>query len=151
MTRTFGEWLLERRREARLSQDELAARAGVSKSYISTLERNAPHPTTGAPPQPTTETVDSLAEALGVPIPVARDAAFGTGSAVLTSPEDLPEEVSGHIRRYILAWNAASPEQRPRIHQILETLLQHIEASVHLDLSQPAPMEAKDKEKDSKG
>ena len=145
MAKTFGEWLRKRRQEARLSQDELAARAGISKSYISTLERHAPHPKTGAPPQPTFETVDALAQALGIPIPVARDAAFGTGPIILAPPEELPEEINGHLHRYLRAWIAASPEQRPRIDQMFEALLQSIEASVYFDLSsRPAPTEKKD-------
>jgi DNA-binding transcriptional regulator YiaG len=37
---TFGDWLLRNRRAQRLSQPELQARTGVSKQYISNLERN---------------------------------------------------------------------------------------------------------------
>jgi transcriptional regulator with XRE-family HTH domain len=78
---TFGEWLYETRKQSRFSQDELASRADVSKNYISRLERNEGHPTTGAPPQPSRRVVEALAGALGKPISEALQAAGYTPSA----------------------------------------------------------------------
>lgn len=62
----FGRWLYTRRREAGLSQEVLARRAGCSKNYISRLERAIRHPVTGAPPQPSRKIVEGIALALGV-------------------------------------------------------------------------------------
>jgi transcriptional regulator with XRE-family HTH domain len=70
--RTFGQWLFEKRREAGLTQPQLAESAGTSKQYVSNLERDAPHPLTGALPRPKVEIVDALARALGAPIAEAR-------------------------------------------------------------------------------
>src|ERR1700730_844835 len=71
----FPDWLSEKRKEAGLTQAELAERAGASKQYISNLERNAPHPETGAHPRPKVEIVDAIARALGAPVHQARLAA----------------------------------------------------------------------------
>lgn len=68
----FGLWLLNRRKQARLTQGQLAERAGISTSYVSTLERGAAHHLTNAPPQPKLDIVDSLARALGATINEAR-------------------------------------------------------------------------------
>ena len=54
---TFGELLRQARRAARLTQEELAARAGVSADAISVLER-------GLTRTPQQETLNLLAEAL---------------------------------------------------------------------------------------
>lgn len=49
---TFGKWLKDKRKEARMTQETLAAKARLSTSYISALERHQPHSTTDAEPQP---------------------------------------------------------------------------------------------------
>lgn len=73
--KTFGKWLAEKRKESGLTQPELARLAKTSKQYISGLERSAPHPITGALPQPTVKKVDAIAKALGAPLNEARLAA----------------------------------------------------------------------------
>lgn len=72
---SFSEWLQKKRDERRMSQESVARAAGVSKQYISNLERNAPHPITGAPPMPTLRKVDAIADALQVSRAEARMAA----------------------------------------------------------------------------
>lgn len=61
----FGQWLNQKRLEKHLTQAKLAAAAGLSTSYISTLERQAGHHITGATPQPTADAVEKIAKALG--------------------------------------------------------------------------------------
>ncbi|HXM57797.1 MAG TPA: tetratricopeptide repeat protein [Candidatus Dormibacteraeota bacterium] len=63
--RSFGELLSEHRRAARLTQEELAARAGVSSDAVSLLER-------GLRAAPRATTVTLLARALGLS-PAERD------------------------------------------------------------------------------
>ena len=63
--KSFGEWLISERKKKTWSQDDLADRAGVSKNYISRLERNLPDPRTGAQPQPSRKVVEAIAAALG--------------------------------------------------------------------------------------
>lgn len=68
----LSRWVRERRREARLSQQELAERAGCSKSYISTLERGSRHSGSGGVVRPSEVFIDNLARGLGVPRDEAR-------------------------------------------------------------------------------
>lgn len=80
---TFGKWLLDNRKAARLTQGELAKRAGISTSYVSTLEREEPHHITNAPPQPAINVVESIAQSLGVEID---DALLAAGYAPRSVP-----------------------------------------------------------------
>ncbi len=61
---TLGEIIKEYRNEHKLSQDAIAARSGLSKAYISVLERNI-NPKTGAPPVASMKTVNAIARAIG--------------------------------------------------------------------------------------
>ncbi len=61
---TLGEIIKEYRKKHKLSQDVIAARSGLSKAYISVLERNV-NPRTGAPPVPSPKTINAIATALG--------------------------------------------------------------------------------------
>lgn len=61
----FAEWLSTRRQEKGLKQRELALRAKVSESYISTIENRRPHSLTGSPLRPEPEKVIRLARAVG--------------------------------------------------------------------------------------
>lgn len=67
MVETYGQWIKQTREKLGLKGKDLAARAKVSKQYISSLERNAPHGITGAAPRPSLKVVKALAEALQVP------------------------------------------------------------------------------------
>jgi len=71
----FGERLRLWRKDAGLTQEELAKRIGKTKSHISNIERAQPHPESGAPPRPSLEVVDKLARALGRTVTEMREAA----------------------------------------------------------------------------
>lgn len=73
--KSFGVWLFDKRRDQHLTQQELARLAGCTKQYISNLERNAPHPVTGALPKVSRKKLDDIAGALGVSLSEARLAA----------------------------------------------------------------------------
>lgn len=60
MTSTLAQRVLLERRTLNWNQDELAAKANVSRSYISHIERSQI-------PNPTIDVVEALAAALGVP------------------------------------------------------------------------------------
>jgi transcriptional regulator with XRE-family HTH domain len=70
--KTFGDWLRDRREAAHLSQQEVADRAGVSKAYVSNIERNMPHSVSKALPKPTVDKVDALCKAVGASISEGR-------------------------------------------------------------------------------
>lgn len=65
MSQTFGEWLLTSRKSAKLTQEKVAERSGISKAYIGHLENARPHTTTGAKLTPSREKVIALAKAVG--------------------------------------------------------------------------------------
>lgn len=60
---TLGDMIKNYRSEHRLSQDAIASRTGLSKAYISILERNI-NPSTGRPPEPTIKTIGLIADAI---------------------------------------------------------------------------------------
>lgn len=64
MDNKAGEWLRERRRKLGLMQSDVAKRAGVSTSYISTLERGQKHSLTNATLRPDRDKVIALAKAV---------------------------------------------------------------------------------------
>ncbi len=61
---TFGKWLYQNRKDQGLTQLQVAERAGLSFSYVSTLERMQPHTLTGKKILPTRERVEALAKAV---------------------------------------------------------------------------------------
>lgn len=61
---TIGDIIKSYRAEHHISQDIIANRAGVSKAYISILERNV-NPKTGQPPVASLKTINSIAKAIG--------------------------------------------------------------------------------------
>ena len=61
----FGDWVRDHRKRLGLYQSDLAKRAGVSTSYISTIERGQKHSITGAELRPEPQKVTAIAKALG--------------------------------------------------------------------------------------
>ena len=61
---TLGDIIKEYRTESGLSQDVIADRSGLSKAYISILERNR-NPKTGEPPVVSIKTINLIARAIG--------------------------------------------------------------------------------------
>lgn len=64
MNSEFGAELKRLRKQARMSLDELATAADMSKTYLANIENNKPHPISGALPEPSREIVTKLAIAL---------------------------------------------------------------------------------------
>jgi transcriptional regulator with XRE-family HTH domain len=60
----FGDWLRRHRKALGLLQSQVASRAGVSTSYISTLERAQKHSITGADLVPDREKLAAIAKAV---------------------------------------------------------------------------------------
>lgn len=63
--KTFGDWLHRWRKRCYLSMEALGQKVGMSKQYISVLEREVPHPLTNRPVTPSREKILALAKALG--------------------------------------------------------------------------------------
>jgi len=87
---TFGDWLRAKRLEKGLSGPELERRSGVSRQYISNLERNLRSSFTNELIQPSVEKVDALAKGLGVSSTEAR---FAAGWAADTVSPELKDRI----------------------------------------------------------
>lgn len=88
----LSEWLYRSRRRAGLNQAELAQKSGLSKSYISILERGGEHPLTGKSVRPSEDVMERLAKALGVP---ADEARLVAGYAPENVAAAMPQEEAG--------------------------------------------------------
>lgn len=93
MNMTFGDSLRKWRYDARLTQEGLAKKAGVSVPYISNLERDfSANTRSGKAPRPSEELCTASAKALGVKEDEVRLAAGYAPSILYTGrPETLPE------------------------------------------------------------
>jgi transcriptional regulator with XRE-family HTH domain len=87
----FGQWLRANRVDRRFTVEGLARKAGISKQYLSVLERAPKHPLTGKAVQPSVEIVDRIAKALNIPIDEARIAAGYAPLNPATKPETVAE------------------------------------------------------------
>jgi transcriptional regulator with XRE-family HTH domain len=88
---TFGQWLIEKRAESRLTQGELAKRAGISTNYVSALERDEPNAKDGSPRRPRLDKVDAIAKALNVSVDEARLAAGYAPKTIRDKPKNVAE------------------------------------------------------------
>jgi len=91
MVISFGKWLFDKRQEKRLTQTQLGERAGISTSYISTIERAQRHSTTNAVPRPSEDTVERLATALDIDLDEARIAAGYLPKTMTIKPTNAAE------------------------------------------------------------
>jgi transcriptional regulator with XRE-family HTH domain len=81
----FSNWLIKARKEAGLTQLDLAKKAKVSRSYIGHLENMRPHSTSNALPKPNREKVVSIAKALNADVDLALSLA-GFASNIIPLP-----------------------------------------------------------------
>jgi transcriptional regulator with XRE-family HTH domain len=117
----FGEWLLAAR--GKMTQHVLADKAGVSKGYITSIEKNRK--------VPSIEVAVALAQALGRPTEEALAALAGQDSpavkkagkrrkiarAVLTDPKTLEED---ELTALYFRHKKLSPKKRAEFRRILE-------------------------------
>lgn len=87
-------WLRDHRKRKGLTLNNVAERSGMSFSYVSTLERDQPHSTTGKEVKPTREKVLALAKAVGGDIDEALLAAGYAPKTITRRPETIPELVA---------------------------------------------------------
>lgn len=90
----FGKAIREKRKEQRLTVEAAARKIGISKQYLSVLERAVPSLYTGKSIVPKLETVDSIAEALNWDSDEARLAAGYAPKTITRRPETIPELVA---------------------------------------------------------
>lgn len=118
----FGTYIKALRKRAHLSQDELSRIAGVSKSYISILERGGGASLDGSPTRPSLKVVDRLSSALSQPVGEMR------ARAGYQSEEP---KVSGfarsRFRRLFFKYQKLSSEHQAEVDQMLK----HVEEAMN--------------------
>jgi transcriptional regulator with XRE-family HTH domain len=115
-TPKFAEWLVQERNRVGLLPAHLAERANLSKQYISQLEG-------GQPIQPSKESVEKIAKALGVPLAIAFDAAgykfemekSKTETDLLNYFRDLSQEHQTLVLRIIQTVHKVEMESEPQL------------------------------------
>ena len=117
---TFGEWLRDRRKSLNMTQDDLADKADCSKSYISTLERDATHTETGEVVKPSPKMIEALAEALEASPREVYGAMYGSYSGSdepiwLAHYDEMPpserEEVDAYIEMRYRRWRRGKADE----------------------------------------
>lgn len=118
----FGDWLLYHRKAKNLSMDSLATLSGVSKNYISMIERDLPDKRTGIRPRASRNVVIALARALEIPI-----------GAVLPlagySIEEPTEVASLGEEKLVAYFRDLDSVQQEAVLAVAETLLKYKEKS----------------------
>lgn len=99
---TFGEMLKHHRVKAGLTQRDVAATAGVSKTTVSNIENDKVQSDHGLPPRPTLETIDAICAAVHADPATARLLVYppderGGTSVIVASGENarLPDTSAG--------------------------------------------------------
>jgi len=109
----FGKWLVEKRESVGLTQEEVAKKAGCSRTYITILERDSPLEGRDKPTRPSIEKVDAIATALGVPVADAREAAGYLAPDQLQIPEE---------SELLYMFRDLPPERRDEVIKIVQVL-----------------------------
>ena len=118
---TFGEWLRRHRKQLDLLQSEVARRAGVSTSYISTLERSQKHSITGAELVPDRDKVTAIAKAVNGN---ANEALRLCGYATDEDRFSLPDGVMVSFE----STSHLTDEQKDKIVNVIRTLVAGVRA-----------------------
>jgi transcriptional regulator with XRE-family HTH domain len=113
--KTFGDWLRDQRKALGLKQDDVAKRAGISVSYVSTLERNQPNTTTGKEIRPEPEIIEALAKAVQGDVSEAlaffryapREEVEATRARIVVSDKDGFDEADLQDISEYIAWKKA--------------------------------------------
>lgn len=85
---TLGDLIKQFRCDENLTMDDFATKSGISKSYISMLEKNE-HPKTKLPITPTTKTLEGVARAMSLSVSDVLDRLNGTRKTKLSERIDM--------------------------------------------------------------
>lgn len=91
---TLGEIIKKYRLDHEMSMDAFASKSGMSKAYISILEKNK-HPKTGRPVTPSIHSIKQAASGMGMDFNVL----FGMidGDVSLSASEDVDSDPHSHV------------------------------------------------------
>lgn len=117
----FGISIRQWRKDLGYSQEELGKLAGVSKQYISNIERAEPSSYTGEPTQPSVDVVDNLAKALKRPIQEMRDLA-GYGIKEMDTDKDDQQAQAARAAALIKGFLDMTPERQSQLLALMKVL-----------------------------
>jgi transcriptional regulator with XRE-family HTH domain len=125
----FGAWLRQKREVLRLSVTEVAEKSGLSKQYISLLERAPIHLLTNKPTQPALDKVERIARVLEVDPAEAREmAGYSARNGHLEKPQNAAEFAErlremGFDIQTSFDWELIGPDQLQEIMDMIESNL----------------------------
>ncbi len=132
MSETFGQKMGRWREAANISQSELARRMGVSRNYISNLERDFSPTAKGGKPQPSVETCDKIAHALGVRVAEVRIAAGyvppGKPETWMSQKPDIDDRErerqaeAARMAEMVRGFGSLTPERQAQVLAIIQVL-----------------------------
>src|SRR5262247_212614 len=112
----FGQWVRKWREVSGYSQEALGGIVGVTKGYISNIERAEKSSYTGLPSRPDIDIVDKLATALKRPIIEARNlTGYGLPVGIVRTVEDAVNITQ------LLDREGLSEEDRAKLRPLLES------------------------------
>lgn len=127
---TFGKWLLRHRKALDLKQGEVAARAQVSVSYISTLEREQPHSTSGEEIKPDRDKIARIAKAVGGNVNEALRLTGYAPKEDFNYPQTY-EELMEVLKKYGICSLGLTEERMNKIDpEYYKSIIQHMENSI---------------------
>lgn len=124
---TIGSWLKQHRKNKGLTQRQVADRAGVSFSYVSTLEREQAHSITAKLISPRRESVVALAKAVGGDV----DDALGLAGFAKTSEPKESAEVLFKFGAGLIGYDDLTDAQKKIVQQTTQNLIHALRASNH--------------------
>jgi len=102
LAEAFGLLVRSARKDKRLTVEEAAKRIGISKQYLSVLERGVPSPLTGKATRPKVELVDKIADVLEIPPDEARQVAGYAARASIHNISGFKIELPGDVEMVML-------------------------------------------------
>jgi SOS-response transcriptional repressor LexA len=134
MANPLGDFVTAKREKLRLSQSELAERAGVSHTYINQIERGV-NPSTGKPISPTMQTLRKLAKGLQEDVDVLWRLA--QGEMPLPLPPRTKQEIEERLHALRQELEATEDiNDLPRIHAEMKKL-KKMAADIDLIVERP--------------
>jgi transcriptional regulator with XRE-family HTH domain len=128
---TFGQWLRRHRKALNLTQGDVAKRANVSVSYVSTLERKQPHSTTGEDITPDRDKLIAIAKAVQGDV---GEALSYYGYALNGEPQKIAEFAVTLKKMGVADWDIPGIDLEKLPPEALAQLLDVMETNVRVQL-----------------
>ena len=109
---TLGAYIKSYRESCDCSMDEFAKRSGMSKAYVSILERNY-NPSTKKPPVPSLETIMSVSSVIGIDFDTLITSLDGEQKILLTPPKQT--ESLSKEKQELIEQIKALPEEKVQL------------------------------------